>query len=200
MGKKKPQSRRRLPQFPAISIGGGGEGFSIAIIKGLKMDVGTTPPPPREATTDKSFPQSKLNGVENSPGGSPQSKLEGVDEISHQPAPCPQLSPQAEDCPQFFSHYSKRLLRGQSFEAQPHPTYPQFWQHPVDVVRSVRQLMERRGLLGTRELVTRYPLELILDAINAVDDMASAGVELTNPPGLILWRLERTAANGKSDG
>ncbi len=200
MGKKKPLRRKSFPQFPSISLGGGGEGFSIPIIKDLYTDRCTTPPPPEEADTRKGIPQSKLNGMGNSPPTFPQSNLEGVDKFPTQVEDVPRFSPQPEDVPQFFSHYSKQLPKGEELSAQPYSSYPQCRPHPLDVVRSVRQVLKSRGVIGTRELINQYPLEIILDAINSVDDMISVGVEVRDPPRLIMWRLKRIAANGQSDG
>lgn len=212
MGKKNPKRRKRSPQFPSIAVGGG-EGFSIPIIDELNVDIRTTPPP-GEADTRKGIPQSKPNGVESSPptypqsnlegvdnflGGSPQSKLKGVGKVSRRAGINPKGFPQSEDCPRFFSHYSKQLPQEEEFSPQPYSNYPQCQPHPPDVIRSVRQLLKSRGVIGARELSNRYPLEIILDAINSVDAMISVGVEVREEPRLILWRLKRIAANGESE-
>ena len=153
--------RKTFHKIPSISLGGGGEGFSIPIIKDLYIDRCPSPPPPREADTPESSGQSKLNGVEN-----------------------------------FKENYCAKLGKLSTaaeittIRPKPHPLYPQFWQHPPDVVASMRQLLEARGLVGTYALVKKYPLEIILEAINAVDDMISEGIEVRNPAGLVLWRLQ----------
>lgn len=169
MAKENPQPRRRksYPQSPSIALGGGGEGFSVSIIKDLYIDR-PHPPPPREANDAKSFPQSKLNGVDNL--STPSCKFTDL----------------STPAPGEFTDLST--------PPKSHPTYPQFRQHPKDVIASMRQLLKDRGIAGVNELVRQYPLEIILEAINAVDGMLAEGVEVRNPAGLIKWRLETTSA------
>ena len=155
-------------KIPVISLGGGGEGFSIPIFKDIYTDRPPTPPP-READAPKSYPQLKLNGVENLKENycAKPEKLPCKNGKFSTPAGISPISP------------------------KPHPLFPQFPRHPLDVVDSMRRLMKARGLVGTSALARKYPLEIILEAINAVDGMISEGIEVRNRAGLILWRLER---------
>lgn len=57
-----------------------------------------------------------------------------------------------------------------------------------EVVNSIVRELKRRGFSHPGYLVVTYPLEAILDAVNAVDTMGSRGIEVGDVPGLVnLW-------------
>jgi len=111
----------------------------------------------------------------NAPKNYPQLKLNGVDNFKENY--CAKLE-------KLLCKTPKILPADEISTIQPK-------KHPPDVVASMRRLMKARGLAGTYALVRKYPLEIILEAINAVDSMVSEGIEVRNPAGMILWRLER---------
>jgi len=66
-----------------------------------------------------------------------------------------------------------------------------FLSHPPDVRDSMVRQLRRRGFLRARQFCTRYPLELIMEAMADVAAMVDDGIAVRNPAGLIRWRVEK---------
>lgn len=60
-----------------------------------------------------------------------------------------------------------------------------FPEHPPEVVRSVENQLRRRGFNAASWAVTTYPLEMILEAINAFERDRKDGLDPPNPGGYL---------------